>query len=306
MSDVMILDKKDVAVIATGFIRKSGEVQRAVAELAKTYPEAVHAACAAGEFAILDAMTENDKAFVKRCVKEKKLLCEGGSPPSDDAINRVVAEACAKQFQFPSKQFSVWTNGTLYWKEDGFRRQLQLEGWGGIDYDSGPPQWKVLQDRKYWEVQSWAKATRGGKTERVDCLLGVNGNVSDGIEKVLSHAARSIMKRLYKKCSSINMEFTDEDDSQTIDIVQEQAPLLTQEPVKDQWKPVHETVIARLKDPSQIEAFNGLWNAIADSVDSDALVTVADEIKAAKALLSERDVEELRWFYKHRSESLKA
>ena len=219
MNQISILNPNDVAAIATGFMSKAEDVRQAVQSLIASNSYAASAAMVAGEFAIRDAMTEQDKAFILRCKKEQKLLIEGGSPPVDDKVFSVVAEAASKQLRFPSREFSVWTNGTLYVKEDGFKRLLMIEGWSAIRSDVKPPRWVKLQDRSYWECSATASAKRGGTTESVECLVGVNGNAADGIEKILSHATRSILKRLYKTCSTIQLEFDGEDDSNTIDVV---------------------------------------------------------------------------------------
>ena len=245
MSDsdqLVVLDTQVVKAIATGFLRRAEDVRAAVQTLIKESPFAAHAAMVAGEFAIRDAMTDEDKAFIQRCKKEGKLLCEGGGSPTVEKCYDVVAEAAAKMLRFPSKDFSVWTIGTLYVKEDGFRQLLKVEGWSAIDPQTDPPVWKRLQDRSYWEVAARASARRNGVTESVNCLVGVNGNATDGIEKILSHATRSILKRLHKKCSSILLEFDGEDDSNVVDVganqpesprIEEQ-PTQTPEPKKEQ------------------------------------------------------------------------
>jgi uncharacterized protein YciI len=317
MNQISILNPNDVAAIATGFMSKAEDVRHAVQSLIASNSYAASAAMVAGEFAILDAMTEQDKAFILRCKKEQKLLIEGGQSPVDGKIFSVVAEAASKQLRFPSREFSVWTNGTLYVKEDGFKRLLMIEGWSAIKTDVEPPHWVKLQDRSYWECKAWATAKRGNTTERVDCLVGVNGNASDGIEKILSHATRSILKRLYKTCSTIQIEFDGEDDSDTIDVSatqpevkviqqdqpKEQKPVQTDWPQTD-WPQILDKILARIDDEAERDGFSGLWNAVQKAKTAKALDECVKEIEDWKPLHSERNIIELRRFFKFRKGQL--
>lgn len=161
---------------------------------------------------------------------------------------------------------------------------------------------------QYVEVCAWNYPD--GRDERYQ-LTGTADIVEAMIDQLRGKAAARIAEQLFKKAVGLSRRGPQEQQPEPARItdaiiVEPVREVVTQEPVKDQWGETRDAVIARLKDPGQIEAFNGLWNAIIVAENEEHLATVADEIKGAKALFSERDVAELRRLYKHRSELLKS
>ena len=304
-NDLVRLDERAVSAIAGGFLMRSEQVRQGVAALVKQYPFAAQAAMVAGEFAILDAMTEDDKAFIKLCKERKRLLCEGGGNPSLEACYAVVAEAASKLLRFPSDDFSVWSNGTLYVKENGFRKLLRDYGASSIDVKPGGPKWTPLQDRKCWEVIGTASCVLDGKLVTTgDQLVQVNGNATDNPEKIAAHATRSLLKRLYKKVSSIDIGGEDEPDNvtdlpqgnekriempETVVTVHKTAPpepepvvqvsLVTPQEIRDEMiraavccKGDHGRCGKMLsKDPEAASVFQEIWKAFDEAADLPAL-----------------------------------
>jgi hypothetical protein len=174
------------------------------------------------------------------------------------------------------------------------------------------PEWVEFGSagKKCWRVGGSASCTYNGADYSIEMTgderLGIPGYESDNVAGVAAKARRRLLQALWSMVSPILTSEHSEDDQDVPVVMQEQAPLLTQDqPVAETWEQTRERVIARLKDPGQIDAFNSLWNAIAVALDGDALAAVADEIKVAKALFSERDVAELRRLYKHRVDEFK-
>lgn len=303
-TEIIPLDAGAVSAIAHGFLRKSEEVRTAVKSLMVEYPFAANAAMVAGEFAIADAMTADDKAFILKCVQRGRLLIEGGKPPSDEKVFQVVAEAAAKTLTFPSKEFSVWTNGTLYIKEDGYRRLFKERGdCSVLDVEPGPPVWKKLQDRAYWEVTGFAKVDVSGKPVRVDCLIGVNGNATDGIEKILAHATRALLKRLWKKVSGIDIDgSTDGDTTQDLTPLgaigtDAEKPDTTTDAERDilAWQQSRNGLNRMLSDnPSEAATVMELWDSIGSAKAMSDLEVCGQKIKDLKPRPSTRVLDELR------------
>jgi hypothetical protein len=83
-----------------------------------------------------------------------------------------------------------------------------------LDTDIKPPQWMKLQDRSCWHVpvKAWVTVKGRGKVV-VDCVVGVNGNMTDGINKIEAHAERSVLRKLWKKVTSIRIDDEESDDT---------------------------------------------------------------------------------------------
>jgi hypothetical protein len=231
----------------------------------------------AGQFAIEDAMTDSDKAFILKGITRGRILVEGGKQPVAEKCYSVIAEAESKHFDIGTKQYSIWSNGTLYVKEDGFRRLFELrEDCSELDTDIKPPIWMKLQDRSCWHVpvKAWVTVKGRGKVS-VDCTVGVNGNLTDGIAKIESHAERSVLKKLWKKVTSIVIE--DEGENDIVDgsviVVDEPAKAIEQAHAADprpsvakQWEGDYERCLDMLvNDQSAWQAFKDMWKSIVDA-----------------------------------------
>lgn len=211
---IATVNTSEIQSLANGFLARSAEVRRVVANAIQGAPEVASAVIMAGQFAIEDAMTEVDKAFIKKGVDRGKILVEGGKTPPDDKIFAVIAEAESKHLDLGTRQYSIWSNGTLYIKEEGFRRLFALRtDCSELDTDIKPPVWMKLQERSCWHVPVKASVNvRGRGKVFVECTVGVNGNMTDTIAKVEAHAERSVLKKLWKKVTSIVIDDGDEND----------------------------------------------------------------------------------------------
>lgn len=215
------VNTKEIASIASGFLQRSEQVRGAIASTMMMHPFAASAAMIAGQFAIEEAMTDSDRAFILKCVARKKVLIEGGKQPSDAAIFSVVAEAAAKQLLFGCDQYSVWSTGTLYMKEGGYRQLFKLrEDCSHLDVSPGLPEWRVLKDKAMWVIPGEASVRCGGEIVSVKAVVGINGNSTDIIANIESKAARALLKRLWVKVSSIHMD----DSEDQIEIIEETEP----------------------------------------------------------------------------------
>jgi hypothetical protein len=228
------VDTTDIQQIATGFLMRAEQVRSVIAKTMQDAPFAASAAMIAGQFAIEAAMTETDKAFIKKCVERKKILVEGtsGTVP-DTAICAVVAEAAAKQLLLGAGHYSVWANGTLYVKEAGYRHLLKIRGGvSEVDISPGLPRWEVLKDKSMWVIPGKASAKVDGKLVSVECTIGINGNATDIIANIEAKAFRSLAKRLWLKVSSIELEDGDTDDT-LLSQDNQQPAAITEQPVVD-------------------------------------------------------------------------
>jgi len=209
------VDTTSIQKIATGFLLRAEQVRAVIAKTMIDSPFAASAAMVAGQFAIEEAMTDEDKAFIKKCVDRKKILVEGTSGiVPDAAIHSVVAEAAAKQLLLGAGHYSVWAGGSLYIKEAGYRHLLKIRGdVSEIDISPGLPAWQVLKDKSMWVIPGTASAMVRGIKVTVECTVGINGNPTDIIANIEAKAFRSLAKRLWLKVSSIEMEDGDVDDT---------------------------------------------------------------------------------------------
>jgi hypothetical protein len=275
------MDADAIRSIATGFVAKSAEVMGVVRQAYQAAPEVYSAVTLAGQFAIEDAMTEADKAFIDRGISCGRILTEGGKPPSKEKCYSVIAEAQSKGFDLASKQYSIWTNGTLYVKEEGFRRAFSMrEDCSHLDTKNEEPVWTKLQERSYWRVPVEAWVTVRGQKEpvRVKCVIGVNGNISDSISKIEAHAERSVLKKLWKKVTSIAID-ADDDENDIADgsviVVEKSSAAITEQPcdIATDKRPSaadfhagnYDRCLKMLSsDPSAAAVFQDIWKTIAD------------------------------------------
>lgn len=204
-----------ISALATGFLGKSAEVKAVVRQAIQQAPTVATAVIVAGEFAIEDAMTDEDKKFILKAIKRGRILVEGGSTPPDEKCYAVIAQAESRGFDICTDQYSIWSNGKIYIKENGFRKLFEMrDDCSELDTSIQPPQWMKLQDRNCWHVpvKAWVTVKGRGKIT-VDCTVGVNGNLTDGINKIEAHAERSVLRKLWKKVTSIAMDEDEGDDT---------------------------------------------------------------------------------------------
>lgn len=258
MSAGSMINTEEIKAIATGFLMKSEQVRSVVAALITDHPAAAAAAMIAGQFAIEDAMTDADKAFIQKCVHRKKILCEGSSTtPPMDAIYAVIAEAESKQLDFGSTQYSVWGKGTFYAKEGAYRKWFSLRtDCSHLDVNPGLPEWRVLKDKSMWVIPGEASVAVSGEIVSVKCVVGINGSATDIIANIEAKATRALLKRLWSKVSSISLD--DSEDQIIEDTVQQTPARIDAKPtqqatepepfetqIEKATKPIHLDVIAR-------------------------------------------------------------
>jgi hypothetical protein len=285
------VNTSEIASLATGFLAKSAEVRRVVKQAIQGAPEIASAVIMAGQFAIEDAMTDTDKAFILKGITRGRILVEGGKQPVAERCYAVIAEAESKHFDIGTKQYSIWSNGTLYVKEDGFRRLFELrDDCSELDTDIKPPVWMKLQDRSCWHVpvKAWVTVKGRGKVS-VDCTVGVNGNLTDGIAKIESHAERSVLKKLWKKVTSIVIEEEGENDvvNGSVIIVEEPVAAITEKQQDEsiaaakQFSGDYDRCVKMLSsDPSAASVFQDIWKTIADCKTLEELDCIAKDSAA--------------------------
>lgn len=283
----------------------------------------------ASAFAMADARVELFETLKNEQIQAKLLrmtdpevcMVELANNPTRDDRVRICAIAILSGFTPGDDQFAIFGGGRnkdgsakpgkLYTKEAGFRK---LFAHLGIvpEVKTEHPEWVEFgsSGKKCWRVGGSASCTYNGEDYSIemtgDNRLGIPGYESDNVAGVAAKARRRLLQALWSMVSPI-LTAEHSDDDQDIPVqAQSDSPLLTQgQPPADQWDQTRERVISRLNDPSQIEAFKGLWYSIADAQSEEDLDAVAEEIKGAKTLFQERDVEELRRLWKHVSEGMR-
>jgi hypothetical protein len=311
------VDTKEIASLATGFLAKSAEVRRVVADAIQDAPEIASAVIMAGHFAIEEAMTPDDHAFILKGIAKGRILVEGGKAPSNEKVFSVIAEAESKSLDLGTNQYSIWSNGTLYIKENGFRKLFAMrEDCSELDTDIKPPQWMKLQDRSCWHVpvKAWVTVKGRGKVV-VDCVVGVNGNMTDGINKIEAHAERSVLRKLWKKVTSIRIDDEESDDtvaSGGVVVVEptriESQPEVT-ELQRDRLAVEQQFERCRSKlenDAKQLEFFNDSVKSIDEAETLAALDAIGEAMKERnkEMKVSEQIMQELRRFWKVRQREL--
>jgi hypothetical protein len=318
MSTALSINTAEIASLATGFLAKSAEVRRVVADVISGSPEIASAVIMAGQFAIEDAMTEDDKAFIMKGVKKGRVLVEGGKEPLPEKIYAVIAEAESKHLDLGTNQYSVWSNGTLYIKENGFRKLFELRSdCSELDTDIKPPVWMKLQDRSCWHVpvRAWVNVKGRGKIS-VDCTVGVNGNNSDGINKIEAHAERSVLRKLWKKVTSIPMDHDDRDDTvSSVIVVDEPAKQITQAAIHDEdakklQEAAFDGAVRQLKDilaeePDKLQFVLDVCNQIRTASTLAFLEEAGNELAAMKENYSKTVLKLIRPLYQSRLAELK-
>jgi len=77
-----------------------------------------------------------------------------------------------------------------------------------------------------------------------------------------------------------------------------------QKPVQQDWPQMLDMILARIDDVAERDGFKGLWNSVDKAKTAKALEGCVKEIEDAKPLHLERNIIELRRFYKHRKGQL--
>jgi len=320
MSEIAKFKTSDITALATGFLIKSGEVKTAIRKAISNNPDIASALIVAGSFAIEDAMSDAEKTWLVKCYDRGKILCEGGRDgkrPTNEVCHTVVAEAEAKQFELCSKQYSIWANGTLYIKEDGYRRLFFLhEHCSDLDTNLDPPEWRKLADRQMWCVRVRGSVLFKGKKVVIDTTIGVNANATDGIAKIESHAERSLLKKLWKKATSISLEADDEASDEitsgvlvieptgylppvstieaTAGVAAKAEEITEYERNMRVFRMGHEATQKRIKDPKQLALYNEYRDAITDATNKNELRLLHSTLqKTEVAALGKNNVDEL-------------
>lgn len=304
----------EIASLATGFLAKSAEVRRVVANAIQQAPEIASAVVCAGQFAIEEAMTDADKKFILKCVTKGKVLVEGGKQPPDDKIYSVIAEAESKHLDLGTNQYSIWSNGTLYIKENGFRKLFELrKDCRELDTEIQAPKWMKLQDRSCWHVpvKAWVTVKGRGKIT-VDCTVGVNGNLTDGINKIEAHAERSVLRKLWKKVTSIAMDEEEGDDTVpgSVIVVDEPKAAITEKTDEPSIEKQHEGSLKRIrkmleKQQDKLVFVESVWNSIAVANSLEKLKEAGEELAAVKKDVGTEVLNLVRPFYEETLASLK-
>jgi len=315
------VDTTDIQQIATGFLMRAEQVRSVIAKTMIDAPFAASAAMLAGQFAIEAAMTETDKAFIKKCVDRKKILVEGtsGTVP-ETAICAVVAEAAAKQLLLGANHYSVWANGTLYIKEAGYRHLLKIRGdVSEIDISPGLPEWRVLQNKTMWVIPGKASAKVAGKLVSVECTIGINGNATDIIANIEAKAFRSLAKRLWLKVSSIELEDGETDDT-VVSQDNQQPAAITEQPRDIAADNAHDAaileanhrkgVLDRLQKilkatPDKLALIENVYQAVLDAKDEKQLKEAGEALAAQKGEFSQQVLSLIRPVYESRLAEMK-
>jgi hypothetical protein len=229
----------------------------------------------------------------------------------------VIAQAESRGFDICTDQYSIWSNGKIYIKENGFRKLFEMrEDCSELDTSIQPPQWMKLQDRSCWHVpvRAWVTVKGRGKVT-VDCTVGVNGNLTDGINKIEAHAERSVLRKLWKKVTSIAMDDDEGDDtvSGSVIVVDEPTAITQQaeqKPVEPSETEKHEPSLARIRkilgdNPDQLTFVESVWNEIAAAKTQEKLEEAGKELAAMKASVSQQVLSLVRPFYQARQAELK-
>ena len=318
MSEIAKFKTSDITALATGFLIKSGEVKTAIRKAISNNPDIASALIVAGSFAIEDAMSDAEKTWLVKCYDRGKILCEGGNKrPTNEVCHAVVAEAEAKQFELCTKQYSIWANGTLYIKEDGYRRLFFLhEHCSDLDTNLDPPEWRKLADRHMWVVRVRGSVLFKGKKVVIDTTIGVNANATDGIAKIESHAERSLLKKLWKKATSISLEADEEASDEitsgvlvieptgylppvstieaTAGVAAKAEEITEYERNMRVFRMGHEATQKRIKDPKQLALYNEYRDAITDATNKNELRLLHSTLqKTEVAALGKNNVDEL-------------
>lgn len=309
------VNTSEIASLATGFLGKSAEVKAVVKQAIQQAPTIATAVIVAGEFAIEDAMTDGDKKFILKAITKGRILVEGGPKPPDEKCYSVIAQAESRGFDVCTDQYSIWSNGKIYIKENGFRKLFEMrEDCSELDTDIQPPKFMKLQDRSCWHVpvRAWVTVKGRGKIT-VDCTVGVNGNLTDGINKIEAHAERSVLRKLWKKVTSIAMDEDEGDDTVpgSVIIVDEPKGKIEEKPVDEpSQEKQHEGSLIRIRQilqdsPDKLTFVESVWNEIAAAKTMQALEGAGKELAVMKTEVSSQVLSLVRPFYQARQSELK-
>jgi hypothetical protein len=310
------VNTSEIASLATGFLGKSAEVKAVVKHAIQQAPTVASAVIVAGEFAIEEAMTDGDKKFILKAITKGRILVEGGAKPPDDKCYSVIAQAESRGFDICTDQYSIWSNGKIYIKENGFRKLFEMrEDCSELDTDIKPPQFMKLQDRSCWHVpvRAWVMVKGRGKVS-VDCTVGVNGNLTDGINKIEAHAERSVLRKLWKKVTSIAMDEDEGDDTVpgSVIVVDEPAAITQRSEKRPEstQEDQHKGSLIRLRqmlqdEPDKATFVESVWNEIATASTLEKLTDAGKELASMKKQFSEKALSLIRPFYEARQAELK-
>ncbi len=282
----------------------------------------------AAAFAMADARVELIASLQDETIRAKLLrmtdpeiaMVELANNPTEEDRIRTCAIAILSGFTPGDDQFAVFgagknrdgssKAGKIYIKEAGFR--ILFSHLGIVpEVSTEHPEFAAFgtSGKKVWRVGGKAECVHRGQVYSVEFTgesqLGIPGYESDNVAGIAAKARRRLLQALWAKVSPIltGDQIDDDDVPQTTASVQ----LLTRDPTPaEQFEAARASILSRLSDKAAFDAFDGLWQAIANAETAEHLATAADEIKSAKTLFSERDVAELRRLYKHRADELKA
>ena len=310
------INTSEIASLATGFLGKSAEVKAVVMQAIQQAPTVASAVIVAGEFAIEDAMTDGDKKFILKAITKGRILAEGGPKPPDDKCFSVIAQAESRGFDICTDQYSIWSNGKIYIKENGFRKLFEMrEDCSELDTSIQPPQFMKLQDRSCWHVpvRAWVMVKGRGKVS-VDCTVGVNGNLTDGINKIEAHAERSVLRKLWKKVTSISMDEDEGDDTVAGSVIivdepkaniEQPKPLVDRETEREVYRQTKLGIQRRVKDETQLGSIMAYWQEIENATNKDALRLLYEDINKTQVKpLGKNNVDELLRFCKWCAEGI--
>jgi hypothetical protein len=206
MGELTTIDTSRIIAMGQGFLRKAQAVREAVRTVSRNFDSLHYVAMAEAQLLIRESMTDADQAALRRWASKGKLLIEGSKDPSKVDIGLicdVVAEAEAMDLELCSTQYSVWANGKLYIKENGYRRLFALHPeCGELRTNCGTAEWVRLKNRNCWQVPVKGSVIFNGQLLEIERVVGVNGYDTDGIAKICAHAERELLKSLWKLTGS--------------------------------------------------------------------------------------------------------
>jgi hypothetical protein len=307
-----LIKTETITAIASGFLGRGEAVRNEVAKIIRDYPFAASAAIIAGQIAVEDAMTDEDKALIKAARGRGKVLIEGCSNLAsvpDEKVFAIVAEATTLGLLFGTRQYSVWANGTIYIKEDGYRQLFKNRG------DCSPPEvkadapvWRQLGDKAGWYVTGSASVVINSQLMTWTGTVPIQANQSDGAPNVAAKGDRALLKKLWKQVSFVDLEEDSEGEvvlhaaAVTTKAI-EQAPVETAQSYDGSIirlrKMLHET-------PDKMTFVENVWTAITEATSEEQLAEAGNALAAMKKEYSEQVLSLIRPFFKSRQLALRS
>lgn len=263
---------------------------------------------------------EQIRAKLLRMTDPEIAMVELANNPSHEDRIRVCAIAILSGFTPGDDQFAVFGGGKnpgkLYVKERGFRTLFSHLGIVP-EVRTSHPEFAALgtSGKKIWRVGGHASCTYQGAEYAIDCSgdesIGIPGYDSDNVAGIAAKARRRLLQALWIKVSPILSTDQYDEDVETVAVTEhpevkviQQETQKEQKPLQTDWAQVLDMILIRIDDEAERDGFKRLWDSVEKSKTAKALDECVKEIEDAKPLHSERNIIELRRFFKHRKGQL--